>query len=325
MKKAIFYSLAGISLLLTMASCNTSYDRTKSGLLYKIISGGSKDSSVQEGDWIKFTFQQKLNDSVVINTFGKMPAYVKIEPGMKDAANYHPSEIYPLLKKGDSVVIVALMDSLLRKGLMQPGQPGIKKSDRIIFSLKVMDVFRDDDTYQKDLAAETERDAPRQAKEREEETAKMQKQIKEMQEKEYAELEKSGEIEKGIKAMEAYLKSKNITATKVGKGTFVKVIEEGTGEFAGPGKYVTVKYSGRMISKDTTFDSGTLTRQLGMSQLISGMEEGLEAFKQGGKGVLYIPGFRAYGRNPQPGSPFGPFEPLIFDVEVLAVSDQPIQ
>ena len=48
------------------------------------------------------------------------------------------------------------------------------------------------------------------------------------------------------------------------------------------------------------------------------MEEGLEAFREGGKGTLYIPGFRAYGKShPR----FQPFEPMKFEVELLRVAD----
>jgi len=43
-------------------------------------------------------------------------------------------------------------------------------------------------------------------------------------------------------------------------------------------------------------------------------------FKQGGKGVLFVPGFLAYGNNPN--SAFKPFAAMKFDVELLEVSDK---
>ena len=42
-------------------------------------------------------------------------------------------------------------------------------------------------------------------------------------------MEKSGEAAKGVKEMEEFLKAKNITAQKTGKGTFVLIKEQGTG------------------------------------------------------------------------------------------------
>ena len=59
------------------------------------------------------------------------------------------------------------------------------------------------------------------------------------------------------------------------------------------------------------------------SRLIRGWNEGLVLFKKGGKGTLYIPGFLAYGADPN-GPARKPFAPLIFDVEILEVSDKPI-
>ncbi|HMR93034.1 MAG TPA: FKBP-type peptidyl-prolyl cis-trans isomerase [Chitinophagaceae bacterium] len=321
MKKTILYSFTLIALLAAFTACNkVSYKKTKSGVLYKIISGNSKDSALKNGDWLKFYFEQKLNDSVLSTNYGKMPAYEKIQEGMTNPA-YNPGEILPFLKKGDSAVVVLMVDSLIKKGFMQPGQLGAKKGDRMVFNLRVLEVFRNDSLYMTDSKAEAEKDAPRQAKEQEEQMAKMLKESLDRQQNEYEEAVKSGEAEKGIKEIESYLASKGIKAEKVGKGTFVTVEKQGEGDFAGPGKFVTVKYDGKYLVKDSSFDAGTFTRQLGKGQLIAGMEEGLEAFKQGGKGVLYVPGFRAYGKNTGPGSPFRPFEPLRFFIEVTEVAD----
>jgi FKBP-type peptidyl-prolyl cis-trans isomerase len=121
--------------------------------------------------------------------------------------------------------------------------------------------------------------------------------------------------------MEDYLKNKNIIAQKMGKGTFVTIQQQGTGPQADSGKYVTVKYAGKILANDSLFQSNSFTFQLGQGKVISGWDEGLKAFKEGGKGTLYIPGFRAYGKNPPQGSPFKPFEALKFDVEMLKVSD----
>ena len=86
--------------------------------------------------------------------------------------------------------------------------------------------------------------------------------------------------------METYLASKNITdAQKVGKGTFVVVKNAGNGAQVVPGKYVKVDYVGSLVRNDSIFDKGILEKKLGRGELISGMEEGLEAFKEGGNGT----------------------------------------
>ncbi len=318
--KTVFYSLVMIAAIAMTASCNNvSYQKAKSGMLYKIISSNSKDSLVKEGEWLKLNFTQKLNDSVMQTSYGKMPVYAKVAASPNN--EYNPAEIFNLLRKGDSVVTVVVTDSLLKKGLMQELPPFMKKGDRITTSFTVIAIIENDSLYQADATIEAEKDRPRQMKEQEEQMAKMKKEMQEHKAKEELEMEKSGEAAKGIAAMEAYLKAKNISAQKTGKGTFVVVKQQGTGAQAESGKYVTVKYAGKILANDSLFQANSYTFQLGQGNVISGWDEGLEAFKEGGKGTLYIPGFRAYGKNPPQGSPFKPFEPLIFDVEMLKVAD----
>lgn len=318
--KPILSSFALISILAFVSSCNNiNYQKTKSGMLYKIISSNSKDSTVKEGEYLKLHFTQKLNDSVLQTSFGKMPAYVKVSPSPTDA--YNPGEIFHLLRKGDSVITVVLVDSLLRKGIMPELPPFMKKSDRLSTSFKVLDIIKNDSLYQVDMTTEAEKDRPRQLKEQEEQAAKMQKEMRELREKEDIEMEKSGEAAKGIRQMEEFLEKSNITAQKTGKGTFVQILQQGTGAQADSGKYVTVKYAGKLLEADSLFQESSFTFQLGQGRVISGWDEGMRLFKEGGKGTLYIPGFRAYGKTPPQGSPFKPFEPLKFDVELLKVSD----
>jgi len=317
--KKIYYSVVMIAAIAIAASCNNvSYQKTKSGLLYKIIPSDSKDSLAKPGNWLKVHFANKINDSLLNDSYGKMPGYAQVIP--LDNVSYEIPEIFPFVKKGDSAVVVLMVDSLLKRS---PGglPPFMKKGDRLVLTLKILEVFRNDSLYQLDRQAEMAKDQPRQAKEQEAEMAKMKKQMDEQRLKEEAELEKSGEAAKGVKAMEDYLAKKNIPAQKTGKGTFVLIKEPGTGPAAELGKYINVKYTGKILRTDSTFESNVFPLHLGEDPVIAGWTEGLQLFKQGGKGTLYIPGFRAYGANPRPGSGFNPFEALIFDVEILSVTD----
>ena len=312
------WALALLTASLLLTACGKlNYKRSKSGLLYKIMAADSKDSTVQAGDWVKLHFVQKLNDSVLQTSFGKMPAYARYMPGQN--VEYSPLEVLAQMKKGDSAMMVLFVDSMLRKGLMPQLPEGLKPTDRIVYNIRILDIFRDDSLYRLDEARERELDRPRQEKEQAEQMEKMKKEMQEQRAKEEEEMEKSGEAAKGIKAMQEYLASRNISnAQKVGKGTFVVIDNPGTGEQAQPGKFVKINYVGSLVRNDSIFDKGTLERKLGEGQLISGMEEGLSAFRAGGKGILYIPGFRAYGKS-HPN--FRPFEPMKFEVEVLQVSD----
>jgi FKBP-type peptidyl-prolyl cis-trans isomerase FkpA len=314
--KPVNYLLTMVVAIAVLASCNSvSYQKTKSGMLYKIVSSG-KDSSVKQGEWLKFYFSQKLNDSVLQTNYGKMPVYIKVADDPRNA--YSPVEVFHELRKGDSLITIMIVDSLKSKGMIQEFPPFMKKGDRLVTYVKIVEVFKNDSTYQADATAENEKDKPRQMKEQEEQMAKMREQQKQQRLMEDLEYEKSGEAAKGIAEIEAYLKGKNITAQKTGKGTFVEIKQQGTGALANSGKYVMVKYTGRTLEKDSVFDSGTYPLQLGIGEVIPGWDEGLQVFRQGGKGTLYVPGFRAYGKNhPQ----FKPFQAMIFDVEMLNVSD----
>lgn len=320
--KKVYYSLVMIATLAMAASCNNvSYQKAKSGMLYKIISSGkANDSLIKEGQIVKFNYTIKFNDSLMdrFNSYGKLPGYVKI-PG-EQKPTYDFQEILTLMRKGDSAITVQMADTLMKmQSSMLP--PNAKKGDRLMMTIKITDVFLIDSIAQVDFQREQEKDRPRQMKEQEEQMAKMKKERREQKQKDELEMEKSGEAAKGVQEMEAFLKSKNISAQKTGKGTFVVIQQQGTGPQAETGKYVTVKYDGKFLVSDSSFQANVYTFPLGQGEVIDGWDEGLLLFKEGGKGTLYVPGFRAYGKNPREGSPFKPFEPLKFDVEMLKVSD----
>jgi FKBP-type peptidyl-prolyl cis-trans isomerase FkpA len=306
--------LTFLAAVVLIAGCGgLDYKRTKSGLLYKIISSGNaKNPVAKENNYLKFNVVTKLNDSVVYSSYGKMPGYSKV--GGAKGADYSPVEIFGMLRKGDSAITVAMIDTFLKRGMANQLPPGAKKGDRMIVTFKVLEVFTNDSAIQKDYNAEMVKDRPRQEKETREQMALQKKQIKEMRAKQEEEYRKSGEVDKELKNMESYLASKKITAQQTGKGTFVVVREQGTGASVNDEDTVTVKYTGRMLANDSVFQSSTYTFPLGEGAVIAGWDEGIKLFKVGGKGTLYIPGFLAYGANARP--PFKAFEALIFDIEV---------
>ena len=312
------YNLSLLSFLtvmiFTIAGCGSlDYKKTKSGLLYKIISSGnSKNAVAKENSYLKFNVVTKLNDSVIYSSYGKLPGYSKVVAAKE--ADYSPVEIFGMLKKGDSAITVSMIDTFLKRGMANQLPPGAKKGDRMIITFKVLDVFTSDSAIQKDYNTEMVKDKPRQQTEMQEQMALQKKQIKEMRAKQEEELRKSGEIDKELKNMESYLASKKITAQQTGSGTFVVIKQQGTGASVNDGDTVAVKYTGRILATDSVFQSSTYTFPLGEAAVIAGWDEGLKLFKVGGKGTIYVPGFLAYGANARP--PFRAFEALIFDVEL---------
>ena len=304
-----------------MTSCDKiNYRKAKSGLAYKIFPGGGKDSLIKSGQVVKFQVRTKLNDSLLYDSYDKVPAFQRFI--VQEKPSYNLLAIFPLMRKGDSAVTIQMIDTMMKDGAQLP--PFAKKGDRLITTILIMEVFSNDSLAKLDYDAAMEKDKPRQQKEQEEQMAKMEKDMKETLMKDDIELEKSGEIDKEFKAIDAYLASKKIIAQKTGKGTYVSIQREGTGPVATAGKYVNVKYTGKILTTDSTFQSNSYAFQLGKGAVIRGWDEGLLLFKKGSKGTLYIPGFLAYGKNPSPGSPFKPFDALKFEVELLEISDTPI-
>jgi len=101
-------------------------------------------------------------------------------------------------------------------------------------------------------------------------------------------------------------------------------IVKGSGTAAAPGKQYTVHYTG-WLRDGTRFDSSIGKDPLkfvqGRRQLIAGWEVGFEGMKAGGKRRLFIPYQLAYGEAGRGSIP--PKAELIFDVELLDVSDVP--
>jgi FKBP-type peptidyl-prolyl cis-trans isomerase len=299
-----------------LVSCGVDYKKTKSGIVYKIFPGGGKDSVAGKGHVVKFNFIRKLNDSLLYTSYGKMPGFQQWtdDPGIV----YSPLEVLFMMKKGDSAVVFESADTLIKKGLQQQ-IPFAKKGDQIRTYIKMIEIFRVDSIAQKDYQAEMAKDQPRQQKEMEEAQAKQAEEVKKQKEKELEELKSSGELQKQQKEVEDYLAAKKITATKTPGGTYVLIKEKGTGEPATNGKYVTVKYAGRLLANDSLFQANEYIFPLGQAQVVQGWDDGIALFNEGGKGTLYIPAYSGYGKQPGPGGK--PNEALVFDIEVLNVSD----
>jgi FKBP-type peptidyl-prolyl cis-trans isomerase FkpA len=288
--------LSALSILAFGTACkNSGFKKTKSGLLYKIISKGS-GPQVKKGDVIKIQFVHKLRDSVLASSYEQMPFYAKVD---SVGPVYDPQEIFTMLHKGDSAVVIRLADSLAKKQGMLP--EFIKPKDKLILSFRVVEVFNVDSIAQKDQMAEMQKAQQRQAQKQE--SLRGPK----------------------VKEIEDYLAKNKIVAQKAPMGTFVEVKQQGNGAQVDSGKYCAIRYTGKSFPSMKVFESNMEAGKepfsvvVGTHAVIPGWDEGLKYFKQGGKGTLYIPFFNAYGAQPGPGGQ--QFENLVFDIEVVSVSD----
>ncbi|HOZ84127.1 MAG TPA: FKBP-type peptidyl-prolyl cis-trans isomerase [Niabella sp.] len=314
-----------VAVSLGFAACSgNDMKTTANGLKYKIFEGGSKDSS-KVGNILKMNMKVELSgssDTIMTDTHGKLPVFAPIQDIPQGQPYYDPSEVFKYLKKGDSLIAIVYVDSAISKGLVQANQlpPFMKKGDKLTYHYKVIDVFTSDSIAKLDFEKEQVKDAPRAKKEQEEMMAKMAKEQEAKFKKDVAELAKTGEKQKQDEEVKSFIASKGFTATTMPQGAFVKIDNPGNGSALTDGKWAKVKYEGKLIQKDSTFDSGEFPIQIGKSGAIPGFEDGLKAFKGGGKGTIFLPGYLAYGKDGM-GGKFKPYAPMLFNVEILSVTD----
>jgi FKBP-type peptidyl-prolyl cis-trans isomerase FkpA len=127
------------------------------------------------------------------------------------------------------------------------------------------------------------------------------------------------------KALENYLKEKNITATAEPEGYYVIKKTEGKGEAITDGTIVQVNYTGRFLN-GMAFNSNAGEKPysftIGTNEVIPGWELAFRKLRQGDKAMLIIPSKLAYGKDGlmRPNSStyvVPPFCTLVFDVEIV--------
>jgi len=137
--------------------------------------------------------------------------------------------------------------------------------------------------------------------------------------------EQAKAAEDNLKAGQAFLEAnkqkEGVQTTE--SGLQYRVIAEGEGEPAAAGDGVTVHYTGT-LTDGTIFDSSARrTEPFSFrvpGNVIPGWNEAVRLMKPGAKYRFFIPSDLAYADNPPPGSPIGPNDVLVFDIELLHVS-----
>lgn len=114
-----------------------------------------------------------------------------------------------------------------------------------------------------------------------------------------------------------YISKNNLDAQATGSGLYYVIEEPGTGRQPSGTHYVTVAYKG-YLSDGTVFDESSAAGiKFKLTQVIEGWTEGIQLFKEGGKGKLLIPSKLGYGDQSSSGIP--PNSVLIFDVHLIKV------
>jgi FKBP-type peptidyl-prolyl cis-trans isomerase len=293
MKKAII-AFASLAIL---ASCHANYDKTPSGLVYKIFpgSGGIKLSTAKFVKLnIEYTVKRRGKDSVLNSSFGKFPQYNPIDTTARAAYSY--MEVLPKCSVGDSVECSLSADTLRKRNINLPLDI-FPKGDFIKVKLKILAAFTTREAIMADVDIEQKKAQAREAAD-----------------------------------ISDYVAKHHLTGQKTKNGVFVAINNPGDGMKADSGKVAVVKYKGYLLATGEVFDTNMDSSKghpqaypvlVGAHGVIPGWEEALPLFAKGGKGTLVIPSQMGYGAQGNGGIP--PNAPLVFDIEVVDVQNAPPQ
>ncbi|MFZ1798285.1 MAG: FKBP-type peptidyl-prolyl cis-trans isomerase [Chitinophagaceae bacterium] len=291
MKKMMLAVMA----IVLMASCKVNYDKTETGLAYKIFPS-KEGAKLEPGKFVKVNIEFSIpeyHDTVLNTTWGKIPGFMKIDTSK--GAEYSFMEILPMCKVGDSVIVVLSIDTLVKRKAIEKYDSVFASNRNIICKMKVLASYNTEAeikaAYDQELETERQRE---------------------------------------IKSAEDYVVKqgwKNVQKTK--SGAFVYIENPGDmNNKADSGKTASVKYKGSLQSNGFEFDSNTdpskgdttlleVSVPAGPRPMVEGIQEGITYFGKGGKGKIIIPAFLGYGE--QPSGPIPAFSNLVFDVVVVDV------
>ena len=280
-----------LSAVVLLASCNQ-YEKTPSGLAYKIEKGGSKEL-LKQGQFVKMNVAYNLpaKDSVLSSSFGRVPVYFRVDTSRM--AKHSFIELIDKCAPGDKIDFVMNVDSLKKMGMLEYNEI-FKQKDLINGKVEVIKTFASEEQMMADYQKELDNEKVRETKELKDFAAK-----------------------KGAKVQE------------IPSGLFVEVTHAGDATLkADSGKQVSVLYKGTFLNGkkfDGNMDKDSPNNQplsivIGSGGVIRGLDEGLRFFGKGGRGRIFVPALLGYGPNGSaPVIP--PYAALIFDIEVLDVTN----
>ena len=293
------FSVALLAVLFT-ACKQTDFKKTKEGFPYRVFSSGSGEK-IQPGNIVSYHITQKLKDSVLQTSYGNPPMFAPIP---KDSAASNPlAALLIEAKKGDSIEVKQPVDSLLKKNPRLAEDPLLSKNkgQELITLIKVVEVYKTEDEAQ----------------------AAFEKQNIEAYNKQPGITEQRKKDEASI---DEYLKANHIQAQRTPWGSYIQVINPGSGPKPKYGQFAMVKYTGKDLTGkvfDTNNKPGAqlLPVQVGAGGSIIGFEDAVRQLSKGAKANIYIPSFIAYGPQGRPPL-IQPNQNLVFELEVVDITDQ---
>ncbi|MCD6065244.1 MAG: FKBP-type peptidyl-prolyl cis-trans isomerase [Bacteroidetes bacterium] len=300
---------AGV-MAIAFASCSgddrfPGYDKTETGIYYKLHKEGDATKPVVEGDVVFISQVMYTDKDSLLFDSKKM-----LQPGepyaVKIGKSMYTGDMFDAIKMmhlGDSMTFCLNAKDMWAKAYKQPLPAFLDSTSYLKYSIKI------DSIYGKDKVAEIEK-----------QQAEMMKQQQAMQEemaKQYQGMEDS--------LLQVSLKKFKVSAKPTASGLYFMEIKKGTGPKLKMGDVAQVKYTGMLVNGET-FDSSE-GRPEPLSVVIGSQEPGervIDAWTEtllmmsvGSKVKIVCPSSIAYG--PMGNGPIPPYAPLYFDMEVVGI------
>ncbi len=275
-------------LIITLAiSCNTdSYTTDYSGMKYKFFIKNDTNKAPIKNDILvvlmKYTTEK---DSILFDTkeLNGQPFRMKYKGLSNNGGTI--DDAFSLMHEGDSAQFIVDAEKFYRETKNAEIPTFIKKGNKLIFNIKLVEIF----SYDK-----------------------------------YIEEKKASEVltaQKEQEILEMYLQSTNVITKPTNSGLYYLETKTGKGAKPKSGQKVIINYTGSFINGeifDSTLKRGeTFEFEFGKNEVIPGLEEGISMMKTGGKATLIIPSHIAYGDKKYKMIPA--FSTLIFEVELINI------
>jgi peptidylprolyl isomerase len=289
--------LLSSALFVGLLSCTKSefdgFEKAENGLHYQFFTQDENGVKAVEGDGVSikivYALKRTPKDSVLfdsrMNSEDGSGTVRYILPKSSFAGSLE--DAIKMMAKNDSAAFIINADSFfLRTNHMQALPPFAKPGDKLLITIKMMEI-------------------------------KTKKELDENQKKQEAEMAAMGDAEKP--KMDAYLAENKITTPPTASGLiFIETLKGKGGAHPGATDDVTVHYTGTLLD-GTKFDSSVdrgEPAKFNLSQLVPGWIEGIQLMTKGSKAKMIIPSNLAWGARGA-GAQIPPFATVVFDVELI--------
>ncbi len=286
MNKKVFMPFVVLALMLS--SCNyfskyPGYDKTKTGIYYKLIKFGESTEKAKPGDYLTVDITYKtITDSVFFNGRRKLQI---IEPSFEGAID----ECFLMLSEGEMASFIISASDFFTKTLETTLPAFIHEEDVMLVNIDVLDIqTKEEYLMEKEAFLHW--------------------------------IEDFGDYEKVI--LRQYIDQKEVAIDPTESGLYHLVLEEGNGEKVYIGDTVTVHYEGKFLN-GKFFDSTKRRNSpfqfvYGRKwQVIEGLEEAIGRMSEGEKALFIIPSQIGFGETGSSTGIIPPYTSTLFEVELL--------